>query len=84
MRSAGGIMCYHGRMIHHFHLDVTRYPVRMRWFLGAVWMVVLAKCALIWWAMVRWQVPFHPVWIVLPTLLFALLATGLWLSADDE
>lgn len=77
-------MCYHGRMIHHFHLDVTRYPVRMRWFLGAVWMVVLAKCALIWWAMVRWQVPFHPVWIVLPTLLFALLATGLWLSADDE
>ena len=47
-------------------------------------MLILAKCALVWWAMIHWHVPFHPGWIVGPTLLFALLATGLWLGADDE
>lgn len=56
----------------------------MFWFLGAVWLLILAKCALVWWAMVRWHVPFHPAWIVLPTLLFAGLATLLWLTADDD
>lgn len=71
-------------MIHHLQLDVTRYPVRMRWFFGAVWLAILVKCALVWWAMIHWHVPFHPGWIVVPTLLFALLATGLWLGADDE
>lgn len=71
-------------MIHHIQLDATRHPVRMRWFLGAVWLAILAKCALVWWAMLRWHVPFHPGWIVGPTLLFALLATGLWLGAHDE
>lgn len=71
-------------MVHHFHWNVIRYPVRMCWFLGAVWLLILAKCALVWWAMVHWQVPFHPAWIVIPTLLFAALATGLWLTADDE
>jgi hypothetical protein len=56
----------------------------MFWFLGAVWLLILAKCALVWWAMVHWNVPFHPAWIVLPTLLFAGLATLLWLTADDD
>ena len=45
---------------------------------------ILVKCALVWWAMVHWHVPFHPAWIVLPTLLFAALATMLWFGADDE
>lgn len=84
MRSTGKIKCYHDHMIHHFQLDVNRYPVRMRWFLGAVWLAILVKCVLVWWAMVHWHVPFHPAWIVLPTLLFALLATVLWVGADDE
>ena len=71
-------------MIHHFHWNVNRYPVRMFWFLGAVWLLILAKCAVVWWAMVHWSVPFHPAWIVAPTLLFASLATGVWLAVKDE
>jgi len=71
-------------VIHHFHWDVSRYPVRMRWFLGAVWLLILAKCAVVWWAMAHWSVPFHPAWIVAPTLLLAALATGLWLAVKDE
>ena len=56
----------------------------MRWFLGAVWLLILAKCAVVWWAMAHWSVPFHPAWIVAPTLLLAALATGLWLAVKDE
>ncbi|HWA25147.1 MAG TPA: hypothetical protein VG734_05680 [Lacunisphaera sp.] len=56
----------------------------MFWFLGAVWLLIMAKCGLIWWAMLRWHVPFHPGWLVGPTLLFAALATVIWLAADDE
>lgn len=71
-------------MIHPLHVDATRFPVRMRWFLGLAWIVVLAKCVLVWWAMVHWHVPIHPAWIVLPTLMFAALATGLWLAVHDD
>ncbi|AOS43214.1 hypothetical protein Verru16b_00257 [Lacunisphaera limnophila] len=56
----------------------------MRWFLGVVWVVILAKCTLVWWAIGHWHVPVHPAWIVLPTLILAALATGIWLAAHDE
>lgn len=71
-------------MIHPLHLDESRYPVRMRWFLAAAWIVILAKCALVWWAIAHWQVPVHPAWVIVPTLLCAALATGVWLAARDE
>lgn len=84
MRSDARPAALNWAMIHPFHLDAVRYPVRMRWFLGLVWILILAKCALVWWAMTHWHVPMHPAWIVVPTLLFATLATGLWLAAHDE
>lgn len=71
-------------MIPHFQSVVSRYPVRMRRFLGMAWIAILAKCVLVWWAIGHWQVPFHPAWIVMPTLLFAALATVLWLAPHDE
>ena len=39
------------------------------------WALILLKCALIPWAIQRWDVPIHPGWIVWPTLLFAGFAT---------
>lgn len=84
MRSRTRVAALHWGMIPHFHVDVTRYPVRMRWFLGVAWILILAKCTVIWWAIGHWNVPVHPAWIVLPTLLFAALATGLWLGAHEE
>lgn len=39
------------------------------------WGLILVKCALIPWAIQRWNVPIHPGWIVWPTLLFAGFAT---------
>lgn len=71
-------------MIHPFHPEADRQSARMRWFVAAIWGAILIKCALVWWAMVHWHLPFHPAWIVLPTLMFAALATALWFGADDE
>ena len=68
----------------HSQPVVTRYPVRMRWFLGAAWILILVKCAIVWWAIGHWQVPVHPAWIVLPTLLFAALATVLGLAPHAD
>jgi hypothetical protein len=66
------------------HLDEVRYPVRMRWFLAAIWLVIVAKCVAVWWAMVHWSVPMHPAWVVVPTLAFAGVATAIWLTTRDD
>jgi len=71
-------------MLHTIHRESSRLSVRMRWFLGAAWILILAKCELVWWAMTRWHVPFHPAWIIAPTLLLAALATVLWVAPHDD
>lgn len=50
------------------------------WFLGVAWAVIAVKCVLVWWAIARWQVPVHPLWIVAPTLACAALASLLWIT----
>lgn len=71
-------------MIHLLHLEETRYPVRMRWFLVAAWLVILAKCAVVWWAVAHWQLPFNAGWVIVPTLIMAAIATALWLGVSDD
>ena len=66
------------------HIDVAQYPRRVRWFMAIAWVVIAVKCVLVWWAMARWHVPFHPLWIVAPTLVFAALASALWLTHHEE
>lgn len=60
------------------HVDLAQYSPRARWFMLVAWLLVLVKCVLVWWAMLHWQIPFHPLWIVAPTLLFAALASLIW------
>ena len=60
------------------HIDIAQYPVRSRWLMGAAWIAILGKCAGVWWAVEHWHMPFHPAWIVVPTLVFAGLASMLW------
>jgi hypothetical protein len=67
-------------MLHPFHVDEIRYPVRMRWILAIAWVVILAKCVVVTWAMNHWHVPIHPGWVVVPTLLLAAGATWLWID----
>lgn len=51
--------------------------------MAIAWIVIIAKCGWVWWAVDHWHLPFHPLWIVLPTLVAAALATVLWLTHRD-
>ena len=53
-------------------------------FMSVAWVLIAAKCVLVWWAMLHWRMPFHPLWIVAPTLVFAGVATLLWLTHKEE
>jgi hypothetical protein len=52
--------------------------------MAVAWVLVAVKCTLVWWAMIHWSVPFHPLWIVGPTLAFAALATAVWLAHHED
>lgn len=52
--------------------------VRVRWFMAIAWSVIVLKCVFVSWAVDHWRMPFHAWWVVAPTLVFALLATGVW------
>ncbi len=66
------------------HINIAQYSSRVRWFMGLAWIVIVAKCVLVWWAMAHWRVPFHPMWIVGPTLVFAALASVLWVTHHED
>lgn len=51
---------------------------RVRWFMAAAWVVIVIKCLVVTWAIEHWRMPFHASWVVVPTLVFAALATALW------
>jgi hypothetical protein len=65
-------------------LDGPQYPARVRWVMGIAWMLIAIKCVVVWWAIEHWQMPFHPLWIIAPTLAFGGLATILWLTHQEE
>jgi hypothetical protein len=46
--------------------------------------MIAFKCAAVWWAVERWHMPFHPLWIVAPTVVFASLGTVLWLGHREN
>ena len=52
--------------------------------MGIAWMIILVKCVVVWWAIERWQMPFHPAWIIAPTIAFAGLASLLWMTHARE
>lgn len=66
------------------HIDLAQYPRRVRWFMGLAWLIIMVKCVFVWWAMNHWSVPFHPLWVVGPTITFAALASVIWLTHHAE
>lgn len=66
------------------HIDVAQYSIRSRWIMGVAWLLILMKCVVVWWAIDRWHMPFHPAWIIGPTLAFAALASLLWVTHARE
>jgi hypothetical protein len=66
------------------HFDFHQNPARVRRVVGIAWSLIAVKCLLVWWAIIHWNVPFHPLWIVGPTLMFAFLATALWVNHQED
>lgn len=64
----------------HPHFGFAQSPQRVRWLLGILWAAIAVKCVAVWWAIGHWHMPFHPLWIVGPTVVFAGLATTLWVA----
>ena len=67
----------------HPHLDFAQYPRRVRWLMAILWAAIAVKCVAVWWAIGHWHMPFHPLWIVAPTVAFAALATALWVTHHE-
>lgn len=44
----------------------------------AGWVLIVVKCLAVIWIIDRWSVPFHPYWIILPTILLAALGTAVY------
>ena len=63
--------------------DSTRNRRSETW-LWVGWALILTKCVLSWWAMKHYQVPIHPLWLIIPTLMFAGLCTVLYLGRSRD
>jgi len=64
------------------HLSAA--PRAVLYGLSIGWIVVLAKCLAAPAVMRHFEVPIHPGWVIVPTLIFAALVTVLVLGHDWE
>ena len=63
---------------------VARSYPRISRFMVCAWILIAAKCAFVAWAVSRWDVPVSAGWVIWPTVIFGLLATGLWFSRGRD
>jgi len=47
----------------------------------AGWTLIAAKSVFVWWACAHYALPFHPLWVIVPTVTFGALCTGVYLYA---
>ena len=50
--------------------------------IAGFWVVIVLKCAAVWWIMVHYRVPINPLWVVVPTVIFAALCTAVYYWRD--
>ena len=57
---------------------------RSEWVLLVGWILVLAKCAAVWWLCRLYpdRIKFGPGWIIVPSLMFATLCTVVYWRRD--
>ncbi len=56
----------------------------MRWFMTIAWLIIAVKCVFVWWALNHWNIQINPLWVIGPTVMFALLVTGIWLTHHSD
>ncbi len=48
------------------------------------WIAIAFKCAAVWWVCLRYAVPVHPLWVIVPTVLMAALGTFIYLKKRNH
>ena len=61
---------------------LTPSSSRLSRFFVCAWLLIAVKCVFVAWAVPHWNVPVNAGWVIWPTVLFGLLATGLWLGRE--
>jgi len=51
---------------------------RVEQLLIAGWVLIALKSVLVVWAVRRWHVPFNPLWVIAPTVMFGALVTAVY------
>lgn len=65
--------------IHHVAVKEKRIRnIRVERLIVAGWVLIAIKSVVVWWACQHYTVPVHPLWVIVPTVLMALLCTGLY------
>jgi hypothetical protein len=54
---------------------------RVTRLIAAGWGLIAVKSVIVWWACAHYALPFHPLWVIAPTVAFAALGTGVYLFA---
>ncbi len=62
-------------------LNTQKISPLMRRVLVIGWALIAIKSVLVWWACDHFALPFHPLWIVGPTVAFGALCTGVYFYA---
>lgn len=68
------------KLNHHPFARLSRFE---RWFLGVAWLVILAKCWIVAWAIPHYHMPISPMIVIGPTLFFAALVTVIWTTHHE-
>ena len=78
---------------HGLHLDSEagltdeerqqRHRRRVETLIYFCWGLIVLKCFLVVWAVNRYAMPFNPLWVIAPTVIFAFLATSLYYWLRD-
>jgi len=54
------------------------------WVVGVAWVLIVIKSFFVYWAVPHYHIPFSPLWIVGPTIVFAAVATTIWLVHRED
>jgi hypothetical protein len=61
----------------------ARHRWRVERLIYACWGLIILKSVFVVWAVGHYAIPFNPLWVIAPTVAFALLATGLYYWLRD-
>jgi hypothetical protein len=64
-----------------FLTRLTQHPDRK--LLLIAWVLIIIKCFATPWIIARWAIPVQPAWIIVPTLIFAVVATWIWVARRE-